>query len=100
MLYMPMNNDCVLSFISRRFDGLDAKWLDGNCFYFAKILESRFPDGEIYYDVIDGHFVFKYRDNYYDYSGKVFPNGYLVEWDNFEEYDALQKKVIIRDCIL
>ena len=79
---------------------MDAKWLDGNCFYFAKILESRFPDGEIYYDVIEGHFVFKYNYIYYDYSGRIEPEGVLVKWDEFDEYDALQKQVIIRDCIL
>jgi len=38
--------------------------------YFAIILKDRFPDGEIYYDVWNGHFIFKLEDIYYiiDYT--------------------------------
>lgn len=63
------------------------------------LIQSRFPDGEIYYDVINGHFIYKYQDKYYDWTGIIEPDGYLVSWDKFDEYDSLQKKVIIRDCI-
>ena len=89
----------IIEFIKRRFP-TDCNWLDGNCFYFSVILLSRFPEGLIYYDVIYGHFVFKYEDHYYDWNGKIEPKGYLVEWNKFDEYDILQKKIIIRDCIL
>lgn len=66
-------NDEVLSFIHKRFYN-DCNWLNGNCYYFSIILSSRFPNGKIYYDVINGHFLFKYNNCYYDWSGKVFPN--------------------------
>lgn len=89
----------INEFIQRRFQsGCD--WLSGNCYYFSLILKDRFPDGIIYYDVIDGHFVFKYLERYYDWSGEIHPAGYLVEWDKFDEYDSSQKQVIIRDCIM
>ena len=94
-----INIDEVLEFINRRFP-IDCNWNTGNCYYFAIILKSRFPIGSIYYDVIDGHFLFKLDDNYYDWSGNVEPDGYLVEWEYFDEYDSLQNKVIIRDCIM
>ena len=94
-----INIDEVLEFINRRFS-IDCNWNTGNCYYFTIILKSRFPRGSIYYDVIDGHFLFKLDDNYYDWSGNVEPDGYLVEWEYFDEYDKLQKKVIIRDCIM
>ena len=94
------NTDEVLEFINRRFPG-DSSWLNGNCYYFALILKDRFPDGEIFYDVIDGHFVFEYNDNLYDYSGITAQDGgYLVQWSIFDKYDSLQKSRIIRDCIL
>ena len=90
--------DEILEFIKRRFPN-DCNWLDGNCFYFSIILKARFPQGNIFYDVIDGHFLFKYQNSFYDWTGKIKPDGYLVEWDKFNEYDCLQKQVIIRDCI-
>ena len=89
----------VIEFIHRRFSS-DCKWISGNCYYFAIILKSRFPQGIIFYDVINGHFIFKYKDKYYDWTGCMIPDGYLVEWDKFDEYDILQKKIIVRDCIM
>ena len=89
----------IQEFIQRRFQS-DCNWLTGNCYYFSLILKDRFPDGVIYYDVINGHFVFKYLEKYYDWSGEIHPQGYLVEWDKFDKYDSLQKQVIIRDCIM
>ena len=89
----------ILDFIHKRFPG-NSGWLNGNCYYFSLILKNRFPEGTIHYDVIDGHFVFKYKDLYYDYSGVTMrENGYMIEWDKFDEYDSIQKKRIVRDCI-
>lgn len=91
--------DKILKFISNRFP-IDCNWLTGNCFYFAQILKSRFPEGEIYYDVIFGHFLFKIYNNYYDWSGKVESIGQPVKWDTFQsEYDSLQYERIIKDCV-
>ena len=91
--------DNILDFINRRFKQ-DCNWINGNCYYMSLILKDRFPNGSIWYDVINGHFVFLYNDKYYDWTGIVEPNGYLVEWNKFDEYDSLQKKVIIRDCLM
>ena len=91
----------VLEFIQRRFKD-DCKWLDGNCYYFAVILKDRFPKGKIYYEVIYGHFVFEYRNKYYDWNGIVSADrlAYLVEWDKFDEYDSTQKERVVKGCIL
>ena len=91
--------DKVIEFIHRRFK-FDCNWTSGNCYYFAIILKDRFPEGIIFYDVIYGHFVFLYEGKYYDWTGCINPDGILVEWDKFEEYDYLQKERIITDCIL
>lgn len=89
----------IEEFIKRRFPN-DSNWLSGNCYHFASVLSSVFS-GELYYDVVAGHFLFKLSDDncYYDWSGKVTNYGHLVKWKDFDEYDALQRERIVRDCI-
>ena len=90
----------VLDFIARRFSQ-NCHWLDGNCYYFAQILKSRFPKGDIYYDVIWGHFLFKLDDVYYDWSGIAQKVRTPIKWDTFEtEYDKLQYGQIVKACIM
>lgn len=91
--------DEVLEFVQRRFS-IDCNWTCQNCYYFSLILKDRFKSGKVMYDVVNGHFVFLYDGKYYDWTGRIEPNGYLVEWDKFGEYDEAQKKIIIRDCIM
>ena len=59
----------VEAFIHRRFPNKE-KWTQGNCFYFAKILETRFPGGKILYEPLAGHFLYKYNNEFYDWTGK------------------------------
>lgn len=92
------NQEDVLEFIKRRFP-IDCKWVDGNCYFFAVILKERFPNGEIVYDVIDGHFLLKLGDIYYDYRGVSTPIKPVL-WKDFDLYDSLQKQSIIKYCIL
>ena len=93
--------DEIIEFIKRRFPK-DCNWLDGNCYYFSKILHDRFETGKILYDVVYGHFLYEYKDNYYDWTGKVSKEKYnnTVPWELFKNYDEIQYKIIIRDCIL
>lgn len=90
----------ILNFIKRRFPE-DCNWKNGNCYFFAVILKARFPEGEIFYETVLGHFLFKLNGVYYDHDG-VFPEADIrlaVPWDSFEEYDSLRRGRIIRDCI-
>lgn len=66
--------------------------------FFAVILQSVFG-GDIYYDVVDGHFMLKCGSDFYDWTGKVSDYETLVKWNDFDQYDSLQKKRIERDCI-
>ncbi|MCM1500759.1 MAG: hypothetical protein NC124_20060 [Clostridium sp.] len=93
------HKDEVLDFIHRRFQ-IDCNWLNGNCYYFSLILKDRFPKGSIFYNVASGHFVFFYGGNYYDWTGSVSTDEYMVTWDDFDEYDPMQKERIVRDCLM
>ena len=99
--HRAFTNDCddeVIAFINRRF-GADCNWKTENCYYFALILKDRFPGGFICYDVINGHFSYYYGGKYYDHTGVIEPDGYIVLWDIFDEYDSIQKERIVRDCL-
>ena len=97
---MMKSDNEVLEFINRKFN-TDCNWTTGNCYYFAIILKDRFPNGTIFYDVVNGHFVFKYKNKYYDWKGMVnLDDCLVVEWDNFNKYDEIQRQRIVQDCLL
>lgn len=92
-----MNTE-IKEFIRRRFP-IDNNWSQGNCYFLALILKDRF-NGEIYYDVIQGHFITKIDGVFYDYDGiySEEESPYFIKWDEFESYDCEQYKRVIRDC--
>lgn len=92
------SNNQIINFIHQRFPN-DNAWTSGNCFYFATILKARFPEGEIYYDVIPGHFIFKYQGQFYDWTGEIKCPYIPILWENFKAYDEAQYKRIIENCI-
>lgn len=91
----------IEEFIKKRFPQ-DCNWTTGNCYYFAKILQARFPEGRIWYEVIYGHFVYELYYQFYDWTGKVKSSAdkKYIPWDELDEYDPYVKERIIRDCIL
>ena len=93
------NKDTVLEFIQRRFGDTDANWCTGNCYYFSIILKDRFPKGKIMYDPIDNHFLFKYRGKVYDHTGLPKIEDELIPWDEYEAYDELDYKRVIKYCL-
>lgn len=97
--------DKVEEFINRRFQS-DCDWLEGNCYYFARILKMRFK-GEIWYDLVEGHFLFRHFDKFYDWSGwreeydfsKPETVDNLVKWSNYKVFDPAHYDRITRDVI-
>lgn len=92
----------IIEFINRRFPE-ESNWMNGNCFYFAQILASRFH-GEIIYDPIDGHFLFLASDDQlYDWTGlRIYEKGRrrkMVVWRDYMNKDPLHFQHIWRDCV-
>ena len=103
-----MNED-ILDFINRRFpltEGDPCHWMNGNCYYFARILKSRFR-GEIWYDLVKGHFLFRHGDYFFDWSGirteydfnKPETVDDLVKWPDYKNIDRAHYDRIVRDVI-
>ena len=93
--------DEIVEFIQRRFP-FDCNWLNGNCYYFAQILDSRFM-GDIVYDPIDGHFLFLHNNNYYDWSGRREYSKdrvkQFIDWNTYFFKDRLHYNRLWRDCV-
>lgn len=89
----------INNFLSRfhAFDNIDIIFTNGCCYWFSLILNKRFPNSTIMYDVIQGHFVTKINNRLYDITGDVTDKYDPIDWDTFP--DKLQKERIIRDCI-
>ena len=99
--------DKIIEFIDRRFLlNHDNHWMEENCYYFARILKTRFK-GEIWYDLVEGHFLFNYEGRFYDWSGlreeydfdKPETVDNLVKWANYKKIDPTHYERIIRDVI-
>ena len=89
----------ILDFIHRRFDK-DANWLNGNCYWFAYILSTRFPFLKIYYLPIAGHFVCGDSVNFFDWTGLVSLEEIPFLLSDIEKQDSLWYDRIVRDCIM
>ena len=101
-----MNKD-ILDFINRRFPiEKNCDWMEGNCYYFARILKMRFK-GEIWYDLVNCHFLFRYFDDFYDWTGLRSEYDFgqpetvknLVKWSSYKKQDPVHYARIVRDVI-
>jgi hypothetical protein len=70
------------------------------CYHFSVILKAVFPRGDIYYDVIHGHFILEFDERFYDITGVVEPHNILVPFDQLEFYDELVYGRVVKDCVL
>lgn len=97
--------DNVVEFINRRFNK-DCYWTGENSYYFARILKTRFK-GEIWYDQVECHFLFRYFDNFYDWTGlrEEYDLGNpesvenIVKWSTYKHIDPVHYARIVRDAI-
>ena len=71
----------------RRFP--NANWTGGNCYWFAVLLQKRFPFFSIYYDWQQGHFVAGINGVYFDWTGRVFPEKEPYEIEALRRDDPL-----------
>lgn len=97
--YYSQKEAQILEFIHRRFPD-DQNWLTGNCYWMAYILNTRFPELDIYYDPIIGHFFVGESEDgpFYDWTGRIEnPQHYLKLYDLYKMDDKWYER-LMRDC--
>lgn len=95
-----ITDEIITEFINRRFPG-DCNWTTGNCYYFATILCTRFPNLKIYYMPITGHFVVSSdKVNFYDHTGRVNVQEEVYDFELLKDEDPIWYNRLIRDCIM
>lgn len=73
---------------------------NGMCYWFAEILNKRFPKGQIVYDDIWNHFAYKLDSRIYDIMGDITDSDYHFEdWEDFKELDELHTCRLYKNCI-
>lgn len=97
----------VLSFINKRFS-YDDHWANGNCYYFAIILRARFPEVNIYYDAVAGHFIVgalstdrtnNLSIHYFDWNGRYYSDTKPILFAEIQREDEQWYRRLVRDCI-
>lgn len=89
----------IEQFIEIRFSDTDAHWFDGNCYYFAVILNHRFPELQIYYEPITGHFVAGDGNNFYDAHGKYETEYTPILYEKIIKEEPSWNRSIYEGCI-
>lgn len=91
----------IEEFIKRRWQTTDANWCNGNCYWFAIILTTRFTNLSIYYLPVEGHFVAGDNNGtFYDARGKQTLTEKPLLFSDIKKQDSLWYKHLIRDCVL
>lgn len=104
---MLTKQEDVIDFIARRFDEINCEWTTGNCYYFALILSDRFKSDNpiICYDAVEGHFICKIEDKYYDWTGVLkysddYINKHIYNWNSLKDEDPIWYERIVRDVLM
>ena len=78
---------------------------DGYCYWFAYILQTRFPYGSIYYFPIYNHFVYKAFNRIFDITGDCtasYNTSQMVSWAEYQmkELGSSHFESLKNACIL
>lgn len=96
---------CLSEFIDRfKFkhqEELIEVFSKGNCYHFTLILLHLFPNGEILFNWLLGHFVFRCNEKIYDITGDVTQDHKQENLVNFEQLsviDPVWHKRLMKNC--
>ncbi len=82
-----------------RYKEIEELFLQGGCYYFAKLLANKFY-GEVWYLPVDNHFVTLIDGTLYDIGGKVLKGiEVLYNWDYYQRIEPEDAKRVTKNCI-
>ena len=103
-----MNEEEILSFI-KHFTAHGPDVIDcfsnGNCYWFAQILQKRFQKYNAYivYSPVDNHFATVIKNKIYDITGAIDDLDILCTnwrvWKTYYAFDPAHARRLRRDCI-
>lgn len=92
--------DCFIhNFKASNAEAIEDNFLNGNCYWFAKILEWRFG-GTIFYCPIENHFIANIDDCFFDIRGEITPTETPVAWSAYQNVEPTAAERIRKNCIL
>lgn len=102
---MAGGNKIILDFINH-FKGSEDVFLHGCCYWFARILHERFElvdnyDVDIMYEPVEGHFLSKIRNRFYDVRGDVtelYRGKPMYDLWEMHKNDIKMYRHLMRDC--
>lgn len=77
---------------------IEKTFLEGHCYDFAVILKKHFKEGRIFHSDLDGHYIFSYKDDFYDIRGKITDQINKDDYQPiFESQKSIKPKWIVND---
>ena len=83
----------------RQFNGAENVFINGMCYWFAFILQTRFEIGEIIYDSVAGHFMWMFDGGAFDVEGEHELPERFETWQEIKLTDDRRYLRILRDCV-
>ena len=82
---------------------IEYAFTNGNCYWFAYILHTVF-NGKIYYLPIEGHFICKIENEFYDIKGCIddsfnYTMDVLYDWNEYCKIEPLDSERVAKYCI-
>lgn len=94
-----MINTFINNFKKSNPQAIEKAFTEGNCYWFAKILEVRFG-GVILYNPVEGHFVWGHPEyGIYDITGRIHINDVCIQWELFKRIEPIEAARIIKQCV-
>ena len=75
-------------------------FLNGLCFWFAYVLQGRFPGGDICYDPVWCHFYYIVDGHAYDVRGEIDMPDEPIKWLEYRDFDELDYFRVLHYCVL
>lgn len=97
-----MNREEEILYFIGHFRKAVETFTTGCCYWFAYILKGRFPEAELIYLPVTGHFVSRIGGRFYDATGDVtecYENETQIPWEEMDKFDSNVRKSVERDVI-